>query len=132
MRIGELCGSRGFNSGEDRAVELSGGFEVQREQERGLKFGHGLMRDPAEPSLKACSWQRTHSLDVRERVTVEEWKPGDRYFVPAESGLRSERDVDYQRAGSIGIIAGDDHNRSGFGGEAQIGQPDVTGMWVHL
>lgn len=67
------------------------------------------------------------TLHVGDGIPIQECEPGKSYLIVTAAALCCQRHVEGERARSVGGGAGDDDNRTGLGGKAEISESDLTG-----
>ena len=100
IRSPALSGAPLFGAPESLSVHP----KIESKCESTVDFGHHFIRQLARPALQSRPRQRTKSLHIRHRVTVEKPEPGQRYFIRdsvcfglSTGRIRSEREVDQGR-----------------------------------
>src|SRR5215472_9157508 len=82
----------------DKDLALIGrAVKIEGERQRVLESLHGFGGKSANSAFKTYRWQRSQSLNVGYRFTIQKREPRQEYFVRTVSPLRGERPVQDER-----------------------------------
>lgn len=82
-------------------------------------------------TLRVCKHHGKVLVDVRNRVKLEESSLRGHDLLRAFAVLAGECYTNDQSPGRIRILPRDNDDRPELGCETQVGQPHITGSWVH-
>src|SRR5512133_2312193 len=83
---GKRCGGGIYRFGRPAPAERSigGAVKIQGERQGVLDSLHDFGGGPADSAFKTHGWERSESLNVGYRFTIEELKPRQRNFIKPE------------------------------------------------
>lgn len=94
-------------------------------------LSHEVSRELAELAFQPWFNQGPNPLHIDDRRRIEEWKTPNWNFIATATLLGGQGNVSKEGPWGIRIMTGHDEDRTGFGRQSQVSQPNLTRLSFH-